>query len=94
MKSHWLTLMLILPAIAAGEESNMPISIKEVKAQYEAQLLQLPGVVSIGIGRDNYGKPAIIVGLEQPDPAIEAQLPRQLKGYPVVLIVVGQIKSQ
>ena len=72
----------------------MPISIQDVKAQYEAQMLQLPGVVSVGIGQNDDGKPAIIVGLEHPNPATESQLPRQLEGYPVVLLIVGQIKSQ
>ena len=94
MKFKLLTLFLILPIIAAGEESDMPISIKEVKEQYEVQLLQLPGVVSVGIGRDDNGKPAIVVGLERSNPATEAQLPHRLEGYPVVLTIVGQIKSQ
>lgn len=94
MKFKLLILFLILPTIAAGEESDMPISIKEVKTQYEAQLLQLPGVVSVGIGRDDNGKPAIIVGLERSNPATEARLPHHLEGYPVVLTIVGQIKSQ
>ena len=94
MKFHMLTLLLVLPAIAACEEYEMPTSIKDVKTQYEAQLLQLPGVVSVGIGRDENGKPAILVGLVHPNPATESQLPARLGGYPVVIQTVGQIKAQ
>ncbi|NNL76089.1 MAG: hypothetical protein HKO68_07115 [Desulfobacterales bacterium] len=72
----------------------MPTSIKDVKTQYEAQLLQLPGVVSVGIGRDENGKPAILVGLAHPNPATESQLPTRLGGYLVVTRTVGQIKAQ
>ena len=72
----------------------MPNSIKDVKTQHEERLLQIPGVVSVGIGLDENGKPAIIVGLERPDPETESQLPSQLEGYPVVVRIVGRIKAQ
>ena len=72
----------------------MPTSIKEVKTQHEARLLQLPGVVSVGVGRDENGNSAIIVGLERPEPETESQLPSRLEGYPVVIRIVGRIKAQ
>jgi len=72
----------------------MPNSIKDVKTQHEEHLLQLPGVVTVGIGQDENGNPAIIVGLECPDPETESQLPTLLEGYPVVVRIVGRIKAQ
>ena len=89
-----LIILLVLTSIAMGEDSNMPHSIKDVKSHHEESLLQLPGVVSVGIGQDENGNPAIIVGLERPDPKAESQLPTQLKGYPVVVRIVGRIKAQ
>ena len=89
-----LIILLVLPAIAMSEDSKMPNSIKDVKTQHEERLLQIPGVVSVGIGLDENGKPAIIVGLERPDPETESQLPSQLEGYPVVVRIVGRVKAQ
>ena len=88
-----LIILLVLPAIAISENNKMPNLIKDVKTQHEQHLLQLPGVVSVGIGQDENGTPAIIVGLERPDPETESQLPTRLDGYPVVVRIVGRIKA-
>lgn len=69
-------------------------SIKEVKTRHEIRLLQLPGVISVGIGKDKSGIPAIIVGLKSPNPETESQLPNRLEGYPVQVRFVGEIKIQ
>ena len=71
----------------------MPHSIRDVKAKHERRILQLPGVVSIGIGRDKNGNPAIIVGLAHANPETESQLPDQLEGYPLDVRIVGRIKA-
>jgi len=89
-----LIILLVLPAIATSEDNKMPNSIKDVKTKHEERLLQLPGVVSVGIGQDKNGNQAIIVGLEHSDPETESQLPTLLEGYPVVVRVVGRIKAQ
>ena len=72
----------------------MPPSIKDVKSRHEKRLLQLPGVISVGIGKDENGIPAIIVGLKSSNPQTESQLPTRLEGYPVQVRVVGEIKAQ
>jgi len=89
-----LIIVLALPVIAMCEDSDMPNLINDVKAQHEERLLQLPGVVSVGIGQDENGNPAIIVGLAHPDPETESQLPNRLEGYPVLVRIVGRIKAQ
>ena len=72
----------------------MTTGIKDVKARYEAQLLQMPGVVAVGIGREESGQPAIIIGLEGPNSATESKLPKSLEGYPVRVRIVGNIVAQ
>lgn len=72
----------------------MPKTIRDIKTQHEARMLRLPGVVSVGIGQDENGNPAIIVGLERPHPDTESQLPDRLGGYPVMVRNVGRIKAQ
>ncbi len=69
-------------------------SIEEVKAKSEEQLLTLPGVVSVGIGRNTEGDPAIIVGLDGVHPESESQIPQSLHDYPVVIKVTGSVKAQ
>ncbi len=77
-----------------GEDMQMPQEIKDVKARNAARLLKLPDVVSVGIGRDENGRPAIIVGLERPNPQTESQLPSQLEGYAVRVQIVGRVKAR
>jgi hypothetical protein len=94
MRFYLLSILLLFPAIAMGEDIEMQPPIKAVKAQYEKCLLKLPGVISVGIGRDENGQPTIIVGLERPNPETEAKLPSQLEGYPLRVRIVGRIKAQ
>jgi len=87
--------MLLLAAQAAiGGEEAMALSIEEVKAKHTGQLMALPGVVSVGIGRDDAGKPAIIVGLDGAHPEAVDKVPRVLDAYPVITHMVGPIKAQ
>jgi hypothetical protein len=94
--SFWLTAILLLcaaPNLTAGDD-HMPLTISEVKAQHADALMALPGVVSVGIGKDANGHPAIIVGLDKTRPATESQIPDRLESYPVVIEVVGTIKAR
>jgi hypothetical protein len=72
----------------------MQTSIQEVKKQHEASLLAMPGVVSVGIGRDDAGNPVIIVGLDSPRPETVARIPQFLGDFPVLTQIIGTIKSQ
>ncbi len=72
----------------------MSSSIKDVKTRHQAQFLQMPGIASVGIGRDENGKPAIIIGLESPDPETESKLPATLEGYPVRVQTVGKLAAR
>ena len=94
MKYVLPAILLVLSAIATGEELDMPSSIKDVKSRHEARLLSLPDVVSVGIGRDENGDPAIIVGLRRLNPETQSRLPTDLEGYPVRIRIVGEIKAQ
>jgi hypothetical protein len=70
----------------------MPPSLTAAKKKHEARLLQLPGVVSVGIGSDERGREAIVIGIADSNPKIRARLPANLEGYPVILRIVGPIK--
>lgn len=69
----------------------MAPSIQEVKNEYVEELMRDPNVVSVGIGLDEAGQPAIILGLVQPKTT--QPLPTSLEGFPVITKVVGNIKA-
>ena len=94
MKTLVMSIVLIIPLIALGDEPDMPSSIQEVKKQHEALFLDMPGVVSVGIGLDPNGNEAIIVGLDGPHPETEAKIPPVLEDFPVVIQIVGSLKAQ
>jgi len=87
-------IVLIIPLLALGDDLGMSPTIQEVKKNHETQLLDMPGVVSVGIGLDANGKQVIVVGLESSDPEIEAKIPAELEGFPVVLQTIGSLKAQ
>ena len=72
----------------------MSLSIHEVKAKHADRLLTLPGVVSVGVGKDANGNPAIIVGLDQTRPKTESQIPGTLENFPVIIQISGKITAQ
>jgi len=71
----------------------MSPSIEEIKKKYTQRLLALPGVLSVGIGKDPDGIPVIIVGLERPQPETQKKLPKTLEGYPVLVEIIGTVKA-
>jgi hypothetical protein len=83
-----------MPLLALGDDLGMSPSIQEVKKQHEADFLNLPNVVSVGIGLNPKGDQAIIVGLDRPNPATETKIPPTVEGYPVVVQIVGGLKAQ
>jgi hypothetical protein len=94
MKTIVLGIVLIIPLLALGDELEMSSSIQEVKKQREALLLDMPGVVSVGIGLDPNGNQAIIVGLDGSHPETKAKIPAMLEDFPVVIQIVGPLKAQ
>ena len=91
----WISgLFLLLSIFILAQDMAMAASIKEVKIKHEAHLMSLPGVVSVGLGKDERGKPAIMVGLDRPRPETEARIPSELDDYPVVVYIIGPIKAQ
>lgn len=87
-----LALLISWSGAAAGAEVSL--SIQEAKARHAARILALPGVVSVGIGRDPEGREVIVVGLDRARPETRARLPAELEGYRVQVQVIGPVKAQ
>lgn len=71
----------------------MSLSIEEVKKKYTNRLLALPGVISVGIGKDPDGIPVIIVSLEHRQPETQKKLPKTLEGFPLQVEITGTVKA-
>jgi hypothetical protein len=73
------------------------VSIAEVKARHEAELLSLPNVTGVGIG-ERAGKPVIKVFVTEKVPASQLapgeRVPRTLEGHEVDVEATGVVEAQ
>jgi hypothetical protein len=72
----------------------MSSTIEETKAKHQNRLMRLPGVVSVGIGREPTGELAIVVGVVDTKSRHGSPFPTLLDGHPVRVEVVGTVKAQ
>ncbi len=72
----------------------MSETIEEVKARHTAAIMNTPGVISMGIGKDSCGNPVIAIGVEKDSAEIRDAIPQKLDGYPVEIKVMGSIRTQ
>jgi len=72
---------------SSGDQDDIILTVKE---RHEAELMIIPGVVGVGIGEVN-GTETIIVYVEKKTPLVDREVPKELKGYPVVVEVTGPI---
>jgi hypothetical protein len=56
--------------------------------------MAMPGVVSVGIGKNPDGQFVIVVGLDGPRPKTVEQIPKVLEGYAVRVEVIGPVKAR
>lgn len=96
MRWKWLAVVfsVLVGCQAASEDGSMSPSIQDVKAKHEVELMSQTGVVSVGIGKDADGHAVIVVGLDRERPETLQALPKELEGYRVRVVVVGEIRSQ
>jgi hypothetical protein len=73
---------------------NAQKTVREVKEKYEALLLKIKGVVSVGIGLTKENTPGIIVGLKRENKRSVRKIPSVLEGYNVEIQLIGSIKAQ
>jgi microsomal dipeptidase-like Zn-dependent dipeptidase len=65
----------------------------DVLTRHAEKLMRLRGVMSVGLGRDENGATAIVVGLENPL-AIPENIPREVEGVPIIIQDVGRPEVQ
>ena len=91
---HGKIVLAALITSACAEEPQVSPSIQEVTARHAEELMAIPGVVSVGVGRGENGVAVIVVGLDRDASAAEAALPQSLDGFEVRAEVVGRYRAQ
>jgi hypothetical protein len=87
-------LALLISWSGYAAEKSMPPTIQEVKARHAPRFLALPGVVSVGIGRDPDGREMIVIGLDRARAETQARLPTEIEGYRVRTDIIGTVRAQ
>lgn len=76
-----------------SEEIGRPeATIEAVRARNEDSLMAIEGVVAMGVGRTAGGDDAIMVYLR--DESVRERVPTTIEGYPVEIVVAGEIGAQ
>ncbi len=80
-------------APAAGNEAAAggDAEVSRVLGQQTDALMKREGVVMVGEGQDEVGRPAIVIGVKQRHQL--ASLPRSIDGVPVTGWVVGEVDA-
>jgi hypothetical protein len=68
------------------------LSIKEVKAKYQDEIMKIPGVVGMGIGGTEE-KMVLTIMVSKRTAEIETKLPLSLDNYPVVIEETGTFRA-
>ena len=79
-----------------SEDSEMPIvDILKVMEIHLDELMEIPGVVGVGIGQsETTGEWFISVLVDEMTPELQALLPKELEGFEVKPQVTGPIEKQ
>src|SRR5690242_4281141 len=66
--------------------------IDTVKEAHTPELMALPGVVGVYVGRTEKGEPCIGVMVIRKTEELVKKIPRSLEGYPVIIDETGEIR--
>jgi hypothetical protein len=66
--------------------------IKSVKARYTMSLMEIKGVVGVGIGKEREEE-IIVVMVKKRTRSIEKKIPPEIEGYKISILITGEIKA-
>ncbi len=61
-----------------------------ILTKHAGRLMRMKGVLSVGIGRTDDGRPAIVLGMDTNEPEILETIPKTLDGIPVIYDRAGR----
>ena len=82
-------------ATVTPPEEGPPAEIIGVMEEHQEELMGMPGVVGVGIGRSEAtGEFVILVMVKEMTAALKEVLPKELDGFKVEPMVTGEIKTE
>lgn len=101
-----MRMMIVLPLAAlivcggckkppSGERSVPVVPSSEITQVMDAhvdELMAISGVVGVAVGALDDGTPCILVLVEKSSAGIRKSVPREIEGYPVKIVVSGEIR--
>jgi hypothetical protein len=95
-----VVLLLATGSCRPANDSEPPMTdekprrpIEQVLAQHTPGFMAIPGVVGTAQGALESGEPCIQVLVASRTSEIERRIPRSLEGWPVVIVVTGEIRA-
>jgi hypothetical protein len=82
-------------ATVTPPEEGPPAEIVDVMEEHQEELMGMPGVVGVGIGRsEETGEFVILVMVKEMTAALEDVLPKELDGFKVEPMVTSEIRTE
>ncbi len=83
-------------ALSATQEvapSTEVAAIKAIKERHEDAIMEIEGVVGMGIGQSADGTHHLEIYVKKLTPGLEKQLPKSLEGVKVIIIETGEVRA-
>jgi len=64
-----------------------------ILTKHAGRLMRMKGVLSVGVGRTEDGRPAIVLGMDTNEPDVIEAIPKTLDGVPVIYDRAGRSTS-
>jgi hypothetical protein len=80
-----------LPKGTKAEDLSASSSVGRILKRHQERLMRLDGVVMVGEGEDQIGRPAIVIGVRQRHHL--KRIPAQVDGVAVVASVIGEVDA-
>ena len=74
-----------------AEDLSASSSVGRILKRHQERLMRLDGVVMVGEGEDQIGRPAIVIGVRQRHHL--KRIPAQVDGVAVVASVIGEVDA-
>lgn len=82
-----------LTGAVSEEESEEIAHLKDVQARHEKDIMKIPGVLGMGIGRSEEGQLIMEIYVKKHTPELESQLPKTLDGAKVLIVETGEVRA-
>ena len=88
------SIIAIVRAWFSSEERPEVPAVEDVLTRNAEHFMRMKGVLSVGVGRTEDGRPAVVLGLADPMAASVKDLPTEIDGVPVIHRKIGRPEAR